>query len=158
VKVVSDTSPICYLILIDEFDLLASLFGSVLIPPAVESELLHPWAPAKVRQRISQRPAWLQVTRFPPNPKRLLLSGLHLGERDAILLADSIAADLVILDERKARRAALRQGHRIVGLIGLLVRGAECGLLDLDQAIERLAATNFRLDPSLIELFRGRFP
>jgi predicted nucleic acid-binding protein len=156
VKVVSDTSPIRYLILIDESDLLASLFGSVLIPPAVESELLHPSAPAKVRQRISQRRAWLQVARFPRNPKGLLLSGLHLGERDAILLADSISADLVILDERKARRAALEHGHRIVGLFGLLVWGAERGLLDFYQAIERLATNNFRLDPSLIDLFRRR--
>jgi predicted nucleic acid-binding protein len=63
----------------------------------------------------------------------------------------------VILDERKARRVALQRGHKVVGLFGLLVRGAESRLVDFDAAIGRLAATNFRLDPALIDLFRGRF-
>ena len=39
--VVSDTSPINYLIRIGEIDLLPKLFGEVLIPPAVLQELQH---------------------------------------------------------------------------------------------------------------------
>jgi predicted nucleic acid-binding protein len=156
VKVVSDTSPIRYLILIDEGLLLARLFGSILIPPAVEAELLHPGGSAAVRQQISQRPEWLEVARFTPDPERQPLSGLHPGEREVILLAEAVSADLLIFDERKARRAALDRGHKVVGLVGLLALGAERGLLDFDQAVERLAATNFRLDPSLIDLLRRR--
>ena len=33
--VVSDTSPLCYLLLIDLIDLLAELYGKVIIPQAV---------------------------------------------------------------------------------------------------------------------------
>ena len=50
--VVADTSPLNYLVLIDEVDLLPALFGEVLIPQAVFQELKHPKTPAKVQQWI----------------------------------------------------------------------------------------------------------
>ena len=46
---VADTSPICYLVLIGEIDLLPKLFSQVLAPPAVIAELLHEDAPDAVR-------------------------------------------------------------------------------------------------------------
>ncbi|HVT14666.1 MAG TPA: DUF3368 domain-containing protein [Thermoanaerobaculia bacterium] len=157
-KVVSDTSPILYLILIDEAALLGQLFQRIFIPPAVKAELLHPATPARVRREILQRPAWLdEVAHFAPSATVSLLSDLDPGERDAILLAESISADLLILDERKARRAALDRGHRVAGLLALLAQGAVRGLVDFDKALERLAATTFRLDPSLVDLVRARF-
>jgi len=64
VKVVADTSPIHYLILIDQTDLFAGFFGRVFIPPAVEAELRHPSAPAVVRQTIAERPDWLETVLF----------------------------------------------------------------------------------------------
>jgi predicted nucleic acid-binding protein len=158
VKVVADTSPIHYLILIDQTDLLAGLFGRVFVPPAVEAELRHPSAPAVVRRTIAERPDWLETVLFKVAPTQPPVVGLHAGERDAILLADFIAADLVLLDERKARRAAVGRGHKVVGLFGLLVRGAQLGMIDFDQAVERLTATNFRLDPRLIHLYRASLP
>jgi len=38
---VADTSPLCYLILINEVDLLRKLFSEVVVPAAVITELLH---------------------------------------------------------------------------------------------------------------------
>ena len=46
---VADTSPLCYLILIDEVDVLPKLFCKVVVPAAVISELLHEDAPKAVR-------------------------------------------------------------------------------------------------------------
>jgi predicted nucleic acid-binding protein len=40
--VVADTSPLNYLVLIDEIDLLPAIFGKVLLPQAVFLELQHP--------------------------------------------------------------------------------------------------------------------
>jgi predicted nucleic acid-binding protein len=44
--VVADTSPIYYLLSIDQIDLLPRLFGAVVVPDAVHKELCHPAAPA----------------------------------------------------------------------------------------------------------------
>jgi predicted nucleic acid-binding protein len=48
--VVADTSPVNYLVLIDEIELLPFLFGHVLLPRAVFQELQHSKTPEKMRQ------------------------------------------------------------------------------------------------------------
>ena len=58
---VADTSPICYLILINEVDLLPRLFSQVLVPPAVVAELLHGDAPGAVREWAASFPSWISV-------------------------------------------------------------------------------------------------
>lgn len=47
---VTDTSPILYLLLIGEVDLLPKVFGEVLAPSAVMDELGHPSAPAPIAE------------------------------------------------------------------------------------------------------------
>ena len=66
--VVADTTPLNYLILIEQTQLLPCLYGQVLIPPAVLIELSDPRSPNLVRQWIAQSTEWLQVRspRFMP--------------------------------------------------------------------------------------------
>jgi predicted nucleic acid-binding protein len=54
--VVADTSPINYLILIAQIDLLKHLYTRILIPPAVLTELKHPVAPKPVRDWADNAP------------------------------------------------------------------------------------------------------
>jgi predicted nucleic acid-binding protein len=46
--VVADTSPLNYLVQIDEAELLPKLYGTVIIPGEVYEELNHPGAPLAV--------------------------------------------------------------------------------------------------------------
>src|SRR5271170_6998034 len=105
--VIADTGPINYLILIHEIRILPALYGRILVPPSVYEELKHPRAPEMVRSWMSQPPGWFEV-RTPariPDPE---LAGAHLdaGERDAILLAEELGADHLIIDEVRGRRVA----------------------------------------------------
>ena len=59
--VVSDTSSLCYLVLIDLIDVLPSMYGKVIIPEAVRAELLSAKAPVPVRALVINQPAWLEV-------------------------------------------------------------------------------------------------
>jgi predicted nucleic acid-binding protein len=54
--VVADTSPINYLVLIEEIDVLTKMYGAVVIPRMVREELLRPSGPEIVRAWISQPP------------------------------------------------------------------------------------------------------
>lgn len=54
--VVADTSPINYLLLIKEIDILAQMYGTVVIPRMVREELLRSSAPELVRAWITQAP------------------------------------------------------------------------------------------------------
>lgn len=104
--VVSDTSPICYLLLIDEIDLLPQLYGQVLIPKAVQQELAHERSPTVVQSWISQPPEWLMIQTL-DIPHDEDLDNLDPGERAAIVLAVAREANLVIIDDLLGRQVAL---------------------------------------------------
>jgi predicted nucleic acid-binding protein len=60
--VVSDTSPLNYLVLIGADQLLPSLFRRVLTPPEVLAEMQHAKAPPQVSAWAQNPPAWLEVS------------------------------------------------------------------------------------------------
>ena len=147
---VADTSPICYLILIGEIDLLPRLCNQVLMPRAVLAELLHEDAPVAVRSWASNLPLWICAKESPDTPTSGL-EKLQAGEQAAILLAESSQADIILLDEKAARRVAGERGLRVTGTLGVLGEGSKRGLLNLASAIDRLRKTTFRCSPALLK-------
>jgi predicted nucleic acid-binding protein len=154
--VVADTTPINYLILIEEIDLLSKLYGRVVIPHAVREELLRPRAPVKVREWTERPPAWLDV-RAPNSAPDPALARLDAGERAAITLAEELAADQLIVDDSFARRIAESRGVSVIGTVGVLQEAAELGLLDLRIAFERLQKTTFHVSPALLARLLAEF-
>jgi predicted nucleic acid-binding protein len=153
---VADTSPLCYLVLIGEIELLPKLFGQVLVPPAVVAELLHEDAPVVVRLWAVKLPSWISVQESPVHGD-VGMENLQAGERAAIILAESINADTILLDEKSARRIAADRGLRIAGTLGVLSEATARGLVDLATAIDRLMKTNFRYSPALLKATLDRF-
>jgi predicted nucleic acid-binding protein len=151
--VVSDTSPINYLVLIELQDLLPKLLDRVLIPEAVHRELQSTEAPDPIKRFLAEDPDWLEVRATPEIAPAL--RHLDAGEREAISLALSIGADSVLLDERKGRQAAREQGLRVSGTLGLIRLAADQKLIALKDALDRLAKTNFRVSPRLLNSVRG---
>ena len=98
---------------------------------------------------------WIDVVpqRSPTDPLlEAACQGLGAGERGAILLAKSLPADLVLLDESKARRIARAAGLAIVGCLGVLEAGARRGLVpDLRQAYIDLLRQGIRFDIGLLQ-------
>jgi len=145
--VVSDTSPLHYLILCGAETILPRLFRQVVIPPTVFRELQQPNTPALVRQWASSLPAWATVQ----SPKTLNLTlDVDAGELEAICLAQEIHAAAVLMDDRAGRSAAIHCGLAVIGTIGMLEQAAARGFVELPQAMERLRQTNARLDPELV--------
>ncbi|BDA74910.1 hypothetical protein CAL7716_090760 [Calothrix sp. PCC 7716] len=100
--VVCDTSPLCYLILINHVEILPQLFNNILIPNAVRTELLAEGSYTQVQNWITQAPTWLDIqpvtTLLPDLPNKL-----GAGEQEAISLAFHLNATLIILDDMDAR-------------------------------------------------------
>ena len=146
--VVSDTSPLNYLVLIDHQEILPALFGHVLIPEAVWRELRSPAAPQPVKAFLETSPSWLErriVSQVPQD-----LQQLDPGEQEAIALAQSVGASLVLLDEKKGRQVARDLGFVVTGTLGVLDLAARRGLVDLVDALKRLERTTFRITPRLL--------
>ena len=146
--VIADTGPINYLIQIGVIELLPRLFGRIVLPVAVRTELSNPAAPLTVRRWIADPPTWLEVAETRGFE---MIAGLHLGQGAAIALALRLSADLVLMDDRKGVTAASQRGLRVTGTLGVLDLAAERGLVDFGEAIKRLEGTTFRKPEALLE-------
>jgi len=152
--VVADTSPINYLVLIREIEILPRLYGKVVIPQTVREELLRPVAPEIVRTWTAQAPAWLEA-RTPVNSADSSLSALDPGERDAIMLAAELRTDQLLVNDREWRKPAEERGTIVIGTLGVLKEAARLGLLDLRACVARLQTTTFYVRPEVLKSLLG---
>jgi len=150
--IVSDASPVHYLALIGEIQVLPTLYERVIIPPKVLDELQQPNTPKSVKDFIASSPSWLDVCTLTslPDPS---FADLDPGEREAITLALEINADALLIDDNDGREAARLHGLRVIGTLAVLYSAAEQGLCDLDKVFEKLKQTNFRASISLYDHF-----
>jgi predicted nucleic acid-binding protein len=103
-------------------------FGSVL--RQCSNELAHADSPPLVRAFATHKPPWLDVH---PDPSldisELTDASLDEGERAAIALAKSIAADLILMDDRAGATVARQLGFLVTDTLGILDLAAGRGLI-----------------------------
>jgi predicted nucleic acid-binding protein len=147
--VVADATPLHYLILIEAAEILPRLFEKIHIPTEIHDELTRAASPQQVRTWMEQAPKWLVAVQVPAADAAL--AGLDAGERSAIALAESMRADLLLIDDRAGAKLAQQRGLAVTGTLGVLDLASRAGLIRLGDAFARLQATNFRYPPSLME-------
>lgn len=147
--VVSDTSPLNYLIVIDAIELLPRLFADIHAPTRVIQELQRSRAPLLVRQWAHSPPEWLQLSM--PTTKIATSVRLDPGEIEAIALAKELRAQTILIDERKGRRVAREHGLRAVGTVAVLELAAERKMLDLKSSLEALQRSTFYITDEYID-------
>ncbi len=150
-RVIADTSPINYLLLICLIDILPVLFHKVILPSVVETELSHPKAPLVVRNWIANPPAWVEIRQTGPYTHEAALARLDAGEKDAIALALELYADVVLMDDEEGTFAARAKGFEVTGTLGVLQRAARRRIITLDNAFDQLKRTNFRFRQDIMD-------
>lgn len=145
--VVADSSPLIYLARIGLLHVLAALFGDVVVPRTVWFEAVERRQSAPGIDALRQAP-WLRVVDDPMPESDL---GLDPGETAAILIAESLKADLLLIDERAGRKVAHERGLAVRGTLGVLVQARQSGVLPaLEPVLDALVAAGFRIAPALI--------
>ena len=152
--VVSNTSPLRYLIAAGLADLVANLFGTVLIPRAVERELLDPHTPPSVRDWMARRPQWIETQPVCLQPDVELTSQLHSGEAEAIQLALERRTDVILMDERRSRQLATARGLTVIGALGVLRESYRRNLIQNPLTLAaRLRSNGYRCSRALMRRF-----
>ena len=97
--VVSDTSPLHYLVECEAIEILPALFQEILIPPTVHRELQHQKTPPRVRAWAQSLPAWVKV-----QAPAVLDDSLNVdeGEKEAICLAREVKAVAILRPSTRA--------------------------------------------------------
>jgi|SRR5690242_10771185 predicted nucleic acid-binding protein len=160
-KAVSNTTPLRYLIAIEQEHLFGKLFERVFVPVAVHEELTDARTPGNVRRRVASLPAWLEVRTVDETPLVTFPVTLHRGERQAILLAEALQADVLLIDEQIGRTIALSRNIPLSGTLGVLERADKVGLVkDFPQVLQRLKSGGFFitnvLEQQLLDRHRRR--
>jgi predicted nucleic acid-binding protein len=147
---VSNTTPLRYLIAIEQEHLLGRLFEKVIVPGAVHGELTDTRTPALVRRRVSSLPAWFEVRVVEETPQSTFPATLHQGEREAILLAEALQPDVLLIDEQIGRTIALSRNLPLSGTLGVLERADSVGLVtDFKQILKDLKSSGFFIAEAL---------
>jgi len=160
-KAVSNTTPLRYLIAIEQEHLLGQLFEKVFVPVAVHEELTDSRTPETVRGRVLSLPDWFEVRMMQETQTTTFPVTLHRGERQAILLAEALRADVLLIDEQIGRTIALSRNLPLSGALGVLERADSVGFMsDFPQVLQRLKASGFfiteALEHQLLERHRTR--
>ena len=139
--VVSDTTPLIALAVIDRIEILGNLYGEIRIPRAVLNEIVA-GGERRPGPRAIQVASWIRVADLADPSRAALLADLDRGEAEVIALAQEVHADLVLVDERLARAHLRRLGVSITGVVGVLLKAKKEGLIS-------------EVAPLLTELKRG---
>jgi predicted nucleic acid-binding protein len=149
--VVADSSPLIALAAIQRFDLIDALYSELNVPEAVfqEVSVLEKPFGHDLQEALSQKVVPVQNV----TARNLLFAELGKGEAEAIVLAMERRAGNLLIDDKKARRYALRNDLPVVGTMGLLLRAKKAGLVEaVAPLISKLVENGIRVSDRIVEL------
>ena len=138
--VIADTSVLIVLEKVQELSLLKELYQSIIITPEVKEEF------------GKSLPGWVKVEAVRDEKYLKFLSAyLDIGEASVIALSEEKEDPLLILDDLKARKNALRIGVPFTGTLGVLQKAKDLGLIKvIKPQIQKIEKAGFRISPKII--------
>jgi len=151
-KVICNTGPIVALSMIYRIDILRHLFELVAMPEAVNKEILDGGA-ISVGLASYRKVKWIKVMTLSDPVDPLLRTSLDAGEAAVIALARELSVNLVLIDERKARRIARTiYGLDVIGSARILVEAKKQGLLDnVGAALRAMREGGYWIGDSIVD-------
>jgi hypothetical protein len=150
--VVSNSGPLITLARVEHFALLRELLGHVYVPQGVYDEVVVAGAGLPGSRELEEAiGGWMEIRPVREPLIARSMFALGRGEAEAITLTLEIKADVVLLDDRKARRAAQFLGVPLMGTVGVLRLALEAGKLeDWDGIIKKLEVHGFRISTRIL--------
>jgi predicted nucleic acid-binding protein len=149
--IVSNSTPLIAFARIGELELLRQLVQHVFVPEAVWKEVAE--AGSRPGAEEIRKATWVEARAVRVLPLEIVPL-LDRGEAEAIALAEEVAANELLLDDRAARAVATARGLKIIGSAGLLARAKQQGMiLTVRPLLERMQAQGIRYSQQFIAAF-----
>lgn len=149
--VVSNSSPLIGLSAIGRIDLLSSLYQDIHIPEAVYQEVVSQGVGRPGETEVNQA-TWIHRNVADKQKVKQLMAqtGLDLGESEAIVLAQDLNADWLIIDDVKGRSYLQGQGQSIIGILGVLLLAKRNQLIsEVRKPMDDLLKAKYYISPNL---------
>jgi len=149
---VIDASALITLARIGRLNLLRGLAEQIYIPEAVYSEVVRRSGDRPGGREVTEASWIIRKSVLDQTTLARLRTELGRGEAEAIVLTGELRADFVVLDDAKARRLAETEGKKTIGLLGLLLRAKERGIVsDLKPIVDDMIKVGFFIDQGLYQ-------
>ena len=156
-RVIVNSTPLIVLSNIGQLDLLRKLYSEIFVPQAVFEEVTA--KDDSACQQIRNLTEWIHVCRIHnQEAKRMYQAKLHAGEVEVMILAqETPVADLVILDDNAAKRAAKFLGLKVTGTLGVLLRAKRENFIEkVTPLMSQLIAKGFYITPEVFSLVKSQ--
>lgn len=147
-----DASALIALARVGELDVLRAFPAEVATTEEAFREAAHPGFPERDALTAAKAEAWLRVVPTKGDPASLANYGLGLGEASLFLAAEP--RDVLVLDDRNARRFAEARRLPRTGTLGLLLAGVQQQTISVERGIavlEKLGHSSFRMSVDLYQ-------
>ena len=144
--VIGDSSALVTLAVVNQLELLEKLYDNLYIPQAVFDEVTQIGKPQsnKLRQFLQGKVKQVDLT--------LTHLGLGLGELEAITLYKKLDADVLLIDDNRAKKYASLNGVKVIGSLGILVKAKEQGHVEkVKPFLDEIQKSEVYISQKLIE-------
>ncbi len=158
--VVSDSTPLITLMKAEKLYILQRLFGEVLIPETVFSELTSNESYPDEAELITESD-YIKVVKVENTDLVSILqraTGLDRGEAEAIFYADENNADILLMDEEAGRKVAQNMNLTVAGSMGVLIQACKNGVISVsetEEALMKIENSGRFISKSLLENVRS---
>jgi predicted nucleic acid-binding protein len=150
--VVSDAGPLIALAGCGHLELLVIVFDGLHVPQAVLDETTADRSRSGATEIATFVQAHARVHFDRADPiYAAAIRHLDEGEAQALSLAHALGCG-VLMDERRGRQTAVRQGLPLFGVLGVLLQAKRIGKLErIAPALDRMNANGYRISTALID-------
>ena len=150
--VVTDSTVLIGLAKLGRLILLKEIFPKVSIPDEVFKEVVEQ-GKDKPGSKLIRESSWIETKAVKDKTQvSFLMGSLDRGEAEVLALARELDADLILIDEEKARKSAVIAGFKVMGLLGLFNLAKNIGLIhEVRPLINELKTKKFRISDKVIE-------
>lgn len=149
--IVADSSPLIALASINQISLLDKFYGSIVIPKKVFDEITIKDKPYANDLRVWSKDKIIEVKNI--TAVSFLSEIVDQGEAEAIVLAEEIKVDVLLIDDNKGRKIAKLRGISTIGTLGILLKEKLSNKeFALKTVIDNLIENGFRISEELYKL------
>jgi predicted nucleic acid-binding protein len=145
---IADASALIALSACDSLNLLDALFGQVWVPEVVFKEVALADKPQAVRLRryLQNKVRTVDLKHFV-----FLDAFADAGETAAMLLYKEMAADYLLIDDKRGRKVAKINKIRTIGSLGVLLQAKRAGLISVvEPLLQQIASSPVFLGSDLV--------
>jgi hypothetical protein len=147
--VLSNSTPLIYLAKLGELNLLKNLFAEVIVADKVFDEVVVQGAGKPGSDEVKNAD-WIKRQSVSDQAAVQKLRSdelLDAGESETLVLAQELNADLALIDDRKARKVAVKMKVKRIGTIAIILMAHKQGLIqDLPAVLKKARQKAFRIN------------